>query len=79
MTGPFLLLAPAAVALDRPYRQRIYRVTEPEQGLFTSEVFALPGPAALVGAFRDPARLDADGNQVWGAEAGPYSFQRTER
>ena len=132
----------AAAALDRPYRQRVYRVTEPEEGRFTSEVFVLPDPAALAGAFRDPARLDAlgpgdlslregctvalrreedgtfagstvgeacpsslrgatyatsivtvgpegieswdrgfdaDGNQVWGAEAGPYSFQRTER
>ena len=132
----------AAAALDRPYRQRVYRVSEAEDGLFTSEVFSLPDPAALAGAFRDPARLDAlepgdlslregcavvlrirkdgifagstvgegcastlrgatyatsivtvgpegieswdrgfdaEGNQVWGAEAGPYSFQRTER
>ncbi|MGD9546396.1 MAG: chromophore lyase CpcT/CpeT [Candidatus Krumholzibacteriia bacterium] len=47
----------AASSLDRPYRQRVYRVHEVEPGLFASEVYELPDPAAAVGAWRDPARL----------------------
>jgi hypothetical protein len=55
-----------AAALDRPYRQRVYHVTQVEGDLFKSAVYALPDPAAAVGAWRheapladlDPADLD---------------------
>ena len=42
----------AAGATDRPYRQRVYRVTGVEQDLYMSEVFTLPNPEAHVGAWR---------------------------
>jgi hypothetical protein len=36
---------------DLPYRQRVYRVVELVPGLFECQVFALPNPAAVVGAW----------------------------
>lgn len=36
---------------DRPYRQRVYRVRELAPGLFENQVFTLPYPAAVVGAW----------------------------
>lgn len=42
----------AAGALDRPYRQRVYRVTAGADGVFRSEVYALPGPKRFAGAWR---------------------------
>ncbi|MGP1346007.1 MAG: chromophore lyase CpcT/CpeT [Phycisphaerales bacterium] len=50
----------AATRLDRPYRQRIYRIdwTAPES--VESRVYLLPGdPLAYAGAHEDPSRLDA--------------------
>ena len=38
--------------LDRPYRQRVYRLRELVPGLFESQVFTLPDPTAVVGAWR---------------------------
>jgi len=49
-----------ASALDRPYRQRIYRVHDVAPGELRSEVFELPGdPLIYAGAFEDVRRLDA--------------------
>lgn len=42
-----------AGATDRPYRQRVYRVTD-RADTVRSEVFTLPHPAGFVGAWRDP-------------------------
>ncbi len=43
--GPWLYVEQAvATSLDQPYRQRVYHVTEPEVGLYVSEVFELPEP-----------------------------------
>ena len=48
-----------ATALDRPYRQRIYRVHDVGAGAILSEVFELPGdPLPYAGAFHDPGRFD---------------------
>lgn len=50
----------AATALDRPYRQRVYRVTSWTRGVYESAVYTLPGdPLEFAGAWRDPSRLDA--------------------
>lgn len=44
--GPWLYVEQAvAGSLDKPYRQRVYHLTEPEPGLFVSEVYELPAPA----------------------------------
>lgn len=39
---------------EKPYRQRVYRVTTPNQNRsFRSEVFEIPGPERFVGAWKD--------------------------
>lgn len=130
-----------ASALAKPYRQRIYRLTQVGPRTFKSDVYTLPGnPLDYAGAWRDPSRFaalkpsdltlrdgcsilldydgdafrggtegtkcpsdlrgaayatsqatikpdrmiswdrgfDAQGKQVWGAEAGGYVFMRVE-
>lgn len=48
----------AASTLDKPYRQRVYRVIAKDDGSFVSEVYTLPGDAlAWVGAWRTPAKF----------------------
>jgi len=42
---------------EKPYRQRVYRVTETEEGVFESAVFTLPEPEKRVGAWRDQEPL----------------------
>ncbi len=47
-----------ATDLERPYRQRIYRLTRKGAG-FESAVFTLPGnPLDYAGAWNDPSRFD---------------------
>lgn len=47
-----------AGALDKPYRQRIYRLTQTSGNTFTSDVYTLPEPALrFAGAWHDPAKL----------------------
>ncbi|HZW07925.1 MAG TPA: chromophore lyase CpcT/CpeT [Phycisphaerales bacterium] len=47
-----------AVQPDRPYRQRIYRVTALGGGRFKSEVHELPGdPLAFAGAWKSPESI----------------------
>lgn len=50
----------AAQALDRPYRQRVYKLTRESDGSLMSTVYALPGdPMSYAGAWRTPAVFDA--------------------
>jgi hypothetical protein len=53
----------AAETLDRPYRQRVYRVRTGESATLVSEVYELPGDRGAVlgwaGAWKEPARFDA--------------------
>lgn len=137
--GPWLYVEQAAGgSLERPYRQRVYRVSLEEDGGFRSEVYELPGDVQRFVAAWDGAPFDdlepddlllregcavlldwqgdrfsggtrgrgcesrlgrathatsevtvtadrleswdrgyaADGEQVWGSEAGPYRFDR---
>jgi hypothetical protein len=46
-----------AAALERPYRQRVYRLTAREDGSLVSEVFELADPARFAGAWRSEAPL----------------------
>jgi hypothetical protein len=49
-----------SAALDKPYRQRVYRVTQVDPATFRSEVFELPGdPLRFAGSFASPAAFDA--------------------
>lgn len=58
--GRWLLVEQAmAEAMDKPYRQRVYRVTANADGTFRSEVYEFADPAvaaSVVGAWNDPAR-----------------------
>lgn len=48
----------AAARLDRPYRQRVYRLTANADGTVTSAVYTLPGDAlAYAGAWKDVGKL----------------------
>lgn len=52
----------AAGVLDRPYRQRVYRVRAVEPGVYESVVYTLPGEGQdWAGAWRTPQRFDAIG------------------
>jgi hypothetical protein len=44
---------------DRPYRQRVYRVSSAGDGSLISEVYAIPDPLRFAGAWRDDAPLSA--------------------
>ena len=57
--GPWLYVEQAAAsALDRPYRQRVYRLVDTPEGV-RSDVFLLPGDAlAFAGAWRTPDSFD---------------------
>jgi|GEM_PF-748743 len=46
-----------ATALDKPYRQRVYRLRAVADGLFESKVFELPDPSVAVGAWKQPDAL----------------------
>jgi len=59
--GPWIYVEQAmAAALDRPYRQRVYRLVDRGDGAVESLVYELENPAERVGAWRDPSRFDAD-------------------
>ncbi len=48
----------AASALERPYRQRVYRVSAGADRTFRSEVYELPGdPLKFAGAWKDASKL----------------------
>jgi len=49
----------AAARLDRPYRQRVYHVTQSSDGSFASEVFTIPGALRFAGAWDKPEPLAA--------------------
>jgi len=58
MTGSFGSTEQAVAGMaDKPYRQRSYRITAIEEGLFRSAVYALPDPESRVGAWRDDEPL----------------------
>jgi len=59
--GPWIYVEQAmATALDKPYRQRVYRLVDRGDGTVESLVHELENPAERVGAWRDPSRFDAD-------------------
>jgi CpeT protein len=87
--GPWLYVEQAAAAkLDKPYRQRVYRVTRAGDNLFESAVFSLPDPEAVIGAWAQPAMLDQwtpddlevrQGCSVFLTRAADGSFQGSTR
>ena len=49
----------AASALDRPYRQRVYRLTRKDSKTYESAVFTIEDPLRVAGAWREPRPLAA--------------------
>ncbi len=43
---------------DKPYRQRVYHVTALGDGRFSSAVYELPDPKAVIGGYETPALLN---------------------
>jgi len=43
---------------DKPYRQRMYHVTEGPQNTFISEVFLLPEPETFIGGYKNTALFE---------------------
>ena len=48
-----------AARRDRPYRQRVYRLSRVDDDTFVSDIYLLPEDEAWIGAWSDPARFDA--------------------
>lgn len=42
-----------ATALDRPYRQRVYHLSGPRDGVFSSDVYTIPDPLRFAGVWRE--------------------------
>jgi hypothetical protein len=69
--GPWLYVEQAmATTLDKPYRQRVYRLLDRGDGSVESFIYELPNAAERVGAWRDPARFDADTPEALVPRAG---------
>lgn len=47
-----------ATETDKPYRQKLYHVTQLDTAIFRSEIYELPRPESFVGAWQDPSSLD---------------------
>lgn len=59
--GPWIYVEQAmATTLDKPYRQRVYRLIDRGDGSVESFVYELPNPAERVGAWSNPSLFDAD-------------------
>lgn len=56
--GPWLYVEQAtAKTLDKPYRQRIYKLSEPKPGVFVSAVYTMSEPLSHAGAWKDASKL----------------------
>ena len=53
-----------ATKQDKPYRQRIYKVTEPQSGTFESAVYTLNSPLRFVGNLNLVEKLSPDSLQL---------------
>jgi hypothetical protein len=73
--GPWIYVEQAmATALDKPYRQRIYRLVDRSAGpaapKVESQVFELPNATERIGAWKDPARFAGDSPEALIAREG---------
>jgi hypothetical protein len=69
--GPWLYVEQAmATALERPYRQRVYRLIDRGDGSVESFVYELPNPRERVGAWSNPAVFDSDTPETLVPRAG---------
>ena len=74
-----------ATYLDRPYRQRVYQVTQEPDGRFRSVVYTLTEPTRFIGVWKTPGLMDSispanlslrEGCDIiltWNPEKGTYT------
>jgi len=56
--GVWLYIEQATAKMpEKPYRQRVYHLTEPSKGTFRSDVYTLPDAKAAVNCWKDAATL----------------------
>lgn len=69
--GPWLYVEQAlGTQLDKPYRQRVYRLLQLPDGQLESQVYELPQPDAVVSAWRNPASFPLAGPETLLARSG---------
>lgn len=77
--GPWIYVEQAmATMLDKPYRQRVYRLIDRGDGSVESFVYELPNAAERVGAWSDPSRFDGDAPEALVPRAGCSIVLRQE-
>ncbi len=47
-----------ATQLDKPYRQRVYRLQNPSKGIFTSEIYTIKDALSFAGLQNNPSKKD---------------------
>lgn len=58
--GPWLYVEQAsALRMDQPYRQRVYRISQTEDGAVVSRVYELTEPLRFAGAYQQPEVFDS--------------------
>ena len=45
--------------MDKPYRQRVYRLSKGKKGIIESRVYELPEPENFIGAWKDVSQFDS--------------------
>ena len=68
----------AAMSLDKPYRQRVYRLTQVDDSTFRSEVFSMRGPQRFAGEWKKPFPLTTLTTDSLGRRVGCSIFLRKE-
>ena len=65
-------------ALDKPYRQRVYRLTKGKKGVFESKVYELPNPSAFIQSWKTPRLFETISPDSLVERAGCSVFLRKE-
>lgn len=56
--GPWLYVEQAvSAAQDRPYRQRVYKLSQGTDGSYQSAIYTLPDPSVFIGAWKSPQKF----------------------
>jgi hypothetical protein len=65
-------------ALDKPYRQRVYRLTKVKKGVFESKVYELANPSAFVQSWKTPGLFETISPNSLVERAGCSVFLKKE-
>jgi len=65
-------------ALDKPYRQRVYRLTKGKKGVFESKVYELLNPSAFIESWKTPGIFETISPKSLVERAGCSVFLKKE-